>query len=194
MHYRLLFYFSIALVYVGYPQGSADSAKPRKLVFGLAAGTAYSYQTFAGRAQENADFALQIEGGVRLNKRFAVLISSSVSTYLYQGVVGRPRKRDFGVLSVAFRYAPMERFSLTGGAGLGVDAPVFFDMESPDKNKEETRYYAGPGCMGSLAYTFYRTRFISLDVRTRLSWRQVMAPDGRVGGISTALLIGLNFN
>jgi hypothetical protein len=127
-----------------------------------------------------------------LRPNLALLLSSNVSSYDYSGL-GRDRKRDFGIIAPTLQYWLSDRFWVLGGVGLGVDAPIFWDIEKPEINKEEAKYYAGLGVVTALGFEIYRKKNFALDIKTRLTYRNVKLQEGRTSGFSPALLLGVNF-
>ena len=161
-------------------------------VFGTSIGVAHSVQSFPGKSQKNTDFGLDLKLGYMLKPNIAILLTSNVSAYDYTGV-GRPRKRDFGIVAPSVQYWFTDRFWALGGIGLGVDAPVFSDIKDPDKNKEESAYYNGLGVVGAIGFEFYRNKNFTIDVKARVSYRNVDIAEGKTTGVSSAILIGINF-
>ena len=104
--------------------------------------------------------------------------------------IGRTRKRDFGVLAPSVQYWFKERFWLLGGIGLGLDAPIFFDIKDP----EETKYHSGLGIVGAIGYDIYQGKKFTIDLKARMTYRNVNITEGKTSGISPALLIGINFH
>lgn len=86
-----------------------------------------------------------------------------------------------------------ERFWVMAGIGLGIDAPVFFDIKDPDNNKEETAYHSGLGILGAIGYEFYQGKKFSLDLKARMTYRNVNLTEGKTTGVSPSILIGINF-
>ena len=107
--------------------------------------------------------------------------------------VGRDRKRDFGIVAPTIQYWLIDKFWVLAGVGLGVDAPIFWDIKKPEVNKEETKYYTGLGVVTALGFDICRKKNSTLDIKTRLSYRSVQLQEGRTSGFSPAVLIGINF-
>ncbi|WP_062062809.1 hypothetical protein [Aquimarina longa] len=161
-------------------------------VFGTSIGVSNSIQSFPNKSQNDTDFGLDLKLGYMIKPTLAILLTSNVSGYDYSGI-GRTRKRDFGVLAPAVQYWFKERFWLLGGIGLGLDAPVFFDIKDPEINKEETEYHSGLGIVGAIGYDIYQGKKFAIDLKARMTYRNVNTTEGKTSGISPALLIGINF-
>jgi len=161
-------------------------------VFGTSIGISHSIQSFPTKTQNNTDFGFDLKFGYMIKPTIALLLTSNISGYDYTGI-GRPRKRDFGVLAPSVQYWFADRFWGLAGIGLGVDAPVFFDIEDPDNQKEETRYYTGLGIVGALGYEFYQGKKFAIDLKARITYRNVNITEGKTTGVSPSILIGINF-
>ncbi len=176
---------------LSYAQNQPTHTK-KGFLFGTSLGVASSMHSFPGKSQNNVDFGFDFKVGYWLKPQLALLLTSNVSAYEYSGI-GRTRKRDFGVLAPSIQYWFKERFWILGGLGLGLDAPVFFDIQDPDIHKEETKYYTGFGLVGAIGYDIYRSERFTLDLKARVTYRNVNMPEGKTQGISPSLLIGINF-
>ena len=161
-------------------------------VFGTSIGLSHSIQSFPNQSQNNTDFGLGFKLGYMINSNIALLLSSNVSGYDYTGI-GRSRKRDFGVLAPTVQYWFRERFWVQGGIGLGLDAPVFFDIKDPDLDKEETVYHVGLGMVGAIGFEFYQAKNFAIDLKARVTYRNVGITEGKTTGVSPSILIGVNF-
>jgi hypothetical protein len=174
-----------------YSQNKHDVYR-KGFVFGTAIGISHSVQNFQSNNKNNTGLGLDFKLGYMLRPNLALLLSSNVSSYDYSGL-GRNRKRDFGIVAPTLQYWLSDRFWILGGVGLGVDAPIFWDIEKPEINKEEAKYYAGLGVVTALGFEIYRKKNFALDIKTRLTYRNVKLQEGRTSGFSPALLLGVNF-
>lgn len=181
----------ISLTYFTYAQDKEPNIR-KGFVFGASIGLSHSVQSFPNKSQTNTDFGFDFKLGYTIKPNISLLLTSNVSGYEYSGI-GRTRKRDFGVLAPAVQYWFRERFWAQAGVGLGIDAPVFFDIEDPDNNKEETEYYHGLGIVGAVGYEFYQGKKIVIDLKARMTYRNVNISEGRTTGVSPSILIGVNF-
>lgn len=160
--------------------------------FGASIGISNSIQSFPDKLQNDFDFGLDVKLSYMLKPNIALLLTSNVSAYEYSGI-GRTRKRDFGVVAPAIQYWLKARIWVLGGIGLGLDAPVFFDIKNPETNKEETKYFNGFGVVGALGYDIYQGKKSVIDLKARITYRNVNITEGKTTGISPSLLIGINF-
>lgn len=174
-----------------YTQSKQDVYR-KGIVFGTAIGVSHSIHTFPNNKQNNTDLGLDFKVGYMIRPNIALLLSSNVSSYEYSGV-GRDRKRDFGIVAPTVQYWLNNKFWVLGGVGLGVDAPIFWDIKNVDVNKEETQYYTGLGVVTALGFDIYRRKNFTIDIKTRLTYRNVKLQEGRASGFSPAVLIGINF-
>lgn len=181
----------ISLTLVTYSQYKQRILR-KGFVFGTAVGVAYTTQSFPNKSQNNTDFGFDFKLGYMIKPNIALLLSSNVSGYVYEGI-GRSRKRDFGVLAPTVQYWFRKRFWALAGIGIGLDAPVFYDIEDPDNNKEETAYYSGLGIVGAIGYEFYQGKKFAVDLKARITYRNVNIAEGNTTGVSPSILVGINF-
>ncbi|MCB0497025.1 MAG: hypothetical protein KDC79_12875 [Cyclobacteriaceae bacterium] len=161
-------------------------------VFGTSWGGSVSHLTFPNKKQTDFDVALDLKIGFMLNPRLALLLTSNVSIYDYSGY-GRARKRDFGVLAPSVQYWLTDKVWVLGGAGLGGDNPVLFDLKDPANNELERKYYDGFGFIISTGYEVYRKKNFVVDIKARFTYRNVKIENEDTSGVSTAILVGINF-
>ena len=181
----------ICLITSAYSQSNQDVYR-KGFVFGTAIGVSHSIHNFPNNKQNNTDIGLDFKVGYMIRPNMALLLSSNVSSYDYSGV-GRDRKRDFGIVAPTIQYWLNDKLWVLGGVGLGVDAPIFWDIKNPDANREETKYYTGLGGVTALGFDIYRKKNFTVDIKTRLTYRNVQLQEGRACGFSPAVLIGINF-
>jgi len=161
-------------------------------IFGTSFGIANSGLKFPSMSQRFTDLGLELKIGYRLNPKLAILLNSNISIYDYSGL-GRDRKRDFGVLSPSIQYWISDKLWLLGGIGIGGDNPVFWDIQSPDTDPLETKYYSGLGIVSSIGYEVFRiNKKIIIDLKLRAMYRKVELQEGNTSGFSYGVLAGLN--
>lgn len=136
-------------------------------------------------------FALDAKLGYLINPDFALLLTTNVSVYDYSGF-GRNRKRDFGVLAPAVQYWLNDQFWILGGVGLGGDNPVFWDIRNPDNDPLETKYYPGLGIVSAVGYEIYQRKSFAIDLKAKITYRNVRLQEGKTNGVSFAFLLGVN--
>lgn len=181
----------LSFTIVSYAQNEQAIIK-KGFVFGTSIGISNSIQSFPNTSQNDIDFGLDFKLGYMIKPNIAILLTSNVSGYEYSGI-GRTRKRDFGVLAPSLQYWFKERFWVLGGIGLGLDAPVFFDIKDPETNKEDIEYYSGLGIVGAIGYDIYQVKNFVIDLKARITYRNVNITEGKTSGVSPSLLIGINF-
>jgi hypothetical protein len=172
-----------------------EKAIQRKgFVFGTSYGAGYSVLNFPDKHQSGSGLALDVKLGYMLKPDLALLLTTNVSIYDYSGF-GRDRKRDFGILAPSVQYWVNEKVWVLGGAGLGGDNPVFWDIEyeNVDSDPLETKYFNGLGLVTAVGYEFYQRNAFALDLKAKMSYRKVEMREGNTNGVSFALLLGINF-
>ena len=86
-----------------------------------------------------------------------------------------------------------DRFWALAGIGLGLDAPVFFDVKDPDNHEEEIAYHTGLGIVGAIGYELYQGGRFTIDLKARMTYRNVNIAEGKTAGVSPSILMGINF-
>lgn len=181
----------ISLTSITYSQ-TREPIIRKGFVIGTSIGVSHTIQSFPSKSQNNTGFGFDLKLGYMIKPNMALLLTSNVSGYDYSGI-GRSRKRDFGVLAPTVQYWFRERFWALTGIGLGLDAPVFFDIEDPDNQKEETGYHSGLGIVAAVGYEFYQGKNFAIDLKARMTYRNVDITEGKTTGVSPTILIGINF-
>ena len=171
---------------------SEQDVQRNGMIFGTSYGTGYSTINLPDKNIKGLGLALDVKAGYMINPNFALLLSTNVSIYDYSGF-GRDRKRDFGILAPAAQYWFNEKTWILGGIGLGGDNPVFWDIKNPDTDHLETTYYNGFGIVAATGYEIYQRKNMSVDLKTKISYRTVEMQEGQTNGISFAFLAGINF-
>lgn len=185
----------LSFVFIKNTFAQKDKAVQRKgLVLGTSYGAGYSILNFQDKNQSELGFALDVKLGYMIKPDLALLLTTNVSVYDYLGF-GRDRKRDFGILAPSVQYWVNDKFWVLGGVGMGGDNPVFWDIdfENVDSDPLETKYYYGLGFVTALGYEIYQRKNMAIDLKTKLSYRNVEMQEGKTNGISFALLVGINF-
>ena len=186
-------WISILLCSVISIQGQTKHVVDRKgFVFGISIGASHTVQSFPGKSQNETDFGLDFKIGCMIKPNIALLLTSNVSGYEYSGI-GRTRKRDFGILAPSLQYWLDKRLWLLGGIGLGLDAPVFFDVKNLETNSGEMKYHGGLGIIAAVGYEFFQKEKFTIDMKARIGYRNLNITEGKTTGISFGLLVGINF-
>lgn len=165
-------------------------ATRKGFVFGFSTGIANSNLKFPSKNQNNTNLAINWKVGYMLNPKLALLLNGAVSVYDYD-LSDRKRLRDFGGVFASTQYFLSDKFWVLGGIGIGTDAPVFYDLKP--ENEVETKYYSGIGLISSIGYEIYRKNNFALDLQARINYNNVNLPIGKTSGLTTGLLIGVNF-
>ena len=131
------------------PEPAAAEEARRGLFFGAAAGpalitTAVGSSSSGWRASASfPNFKL----GLMLSQRLGVALYLPGTIYRHEGT-GRARDRGFEGAMASVQVWPSERWWVLAGAGLGLDAPAFYDV----KNADEGRFYLGLGAVLGTGY------------------------------------------
>jgi len=172
----------------------APDKKPferKGFVFGGAAGVSYIQVSAPVGLPDEKQTGMcfpNLKVGYMLTPRLALLMYLPRTSYVYKGD-GRERGRGFESFIPSVQYWTNDRFWLIAGAGLDMDAPVFYDM----KEKSERKFYFGPAAVAGAGYEFFRKGRIALDVQGQIHYGQAYAPDHKVNSAAYSILVGLNW-
>lgn len=139
------------------------------------------------------DFGVSITwkiGAMISNSTSIILLGGASAVYDYNGM-GRPRKRGFEGLFVASQHWIGNRHWIMGGIGATADAPVFYDLEVDNKN--EQKYYWGPGVIIGTGYELLQKKKFALDIQTKLHYGYANVPEGRNTGLAFNIGLGINW-
>lgn len=159
----------------------------------MSSGVAKSNLKFPNMSLNQTNLGIDLKVGYMLNPKLAILLMSNVSIYNYSGF-GRNRKRDFGVLAPSLQYWLKDKLWLIGGIGIGGDNPVFWDIQNPETDPLETKYFSGFGIVGTVGYELFKSnKNFTIDIKGKVMYRNVNLQEGNTTGISYGILIGFNF-
>ncbi len=116
----------------------------------------------------------------------AVLLLGSVYR---QDWSGRVRDRGFEGIVPSLQFWPKSRWWLLGGAGLGMDAPAFYDI----KDATERKFHFGAAAAIGTGWEVFRRGRFALDMQARAHFGRIGAPEGQRDGSAFSLLLGLNW-
>jgi hypothetical protein len=129
--------------------------------------------------------------GRMVSENTALLVLLPGTLYPHDGDTGSPRKRDRGFEGIvpSVQQWVGDRVWLLVGAGVGLDAPVFYDI----KTEAERKYYFGRAAVGGFGVEVLQSRRRTLDLQTRAHLGAVTVADGvRQRGYAVSVLIGMN--
>ncbi len=143
------------------------------------------------------NFWAEKQGGLSIpNLKFGAMISPRTALILYlPGTVyrykwnDRERDRGFEGIVPSVQYWVGDRFWLLAGAGLGMDAPAFYDI----KNETERKFYFGGTALAGAGYEILQRGNFALDLQGRAHFGNANTPDGNRKGVAFSLLLGFNF-
>lgn len=95
----------------------------------------------------------------------AVLLNLPGTIYRFKGS-GRERDRGFEGIIPTYQIWPVNRWWVQLGAGLGMDAPAFYDIE----NESERRFLFGPAVLAGSGVEVISKNYFSLDISARYIW------------------------
>jgi hypothetical protein len=169
-----------------------DAFQRKGFVFGISAGAGYMHTSIpTNKNSGQAGMAYNWKVGSSLNSRLAILLQGAITTYQYQGHEDSPRARlrGFEGLIPSAQYWVSDRVWVTGGIGLGMDTPVFYDV----KDEREGKYYGGgvKTILGT-GYEIWQRKNKTIDIQGRLSYGTAQVPEGKRSSFACDVLIGFN--
>lgn len=126
--------------------------------------------------------------GKMISKRAALVLYLPGSIYSFKGT-GRQRDRGFEGIIPSAQCWIKERWWILGGAGLTLDAPAFYDIETEDERK----FYFGPSLIVGTGYEIWRQGKFALDIQSRIHYGQATVPEGIRKGLAFNFMIGFNW-
>lgn len=185
---RLLIVFSILQLVSSL---HAQKSDPRAgWIFGAAAGgSSLTLKSgLIGVSTTGAASFPNMKIGYMLGSRTAALVSLPGTVYRY-GWSGRERDRGFEGIIPSIQYWVKPRWWVSGGAGLAMDAPAFYDI----KDETERKFYFGAGGIASTGFELWKKKRFALDIQARWHTGYVNAPEGRRTGSAFSLMLGVNW-
>ena len=159
------------------------------IVVGVAMGASSIQQSatsFSAEQQLGLTFP-NIKLGTMISSRTALLLYLPGTVYTYNKE-GRKRDRGFEGIVPSVQFWATDRFWLLGGAGLGMDAPAFYDI----KDKTERKFYFGTAALAGLGYEIWRKKRFAVDIQGRVHYGRIKFPTERHEGLAFSLLLGFN--
>lgn len=168
------------------------------MVFGLSMGVSrVMLNALPGVPRKSGtDLALGWRVGYRTSPHMSFVLNGASSVYRYAGP-GRARKRGFESIAPTVEYEADNGLRLSAGAGLQLDAPVFYSMRPSDP--EERHFWRGIGAVVGASYALTSSRYDATrsaqrytpELQGRWNVGATHTPEGRLAGQSYALLLGV---
>ncbi|MDF9797926.1 hypothetical protein OKW21_003189 [Catalinimonas alkaloidigena] len=167
---------------------SAQNQQPIRKGFSIGASVGLGVLHFTqggGDANTGADLSLpNLKLGWMINEKIGVFLNAPGQIYREKG-----RDRSFEGLIPAVQYWPANAWWISGGAGLGMDFPAFYDVE----NIEDKAFNFGKGVLLSAGYEVIQGKKWAMDVQAGLFMSSVHLDEGQRDGASFTLALGFNF-
>ncbi|MBC8046270.1 MAG: hypothetical protein H7Y00_05700 [Fimbriimonadaceae bacterium] len=185
----ILFLFSILFNANMHAQNNA-SFERKGFIFGAAIGISSVSLKYPSQPTQNEISASlpNFKIGTMISNRTAVVVYLPGSIYTYEGS-GRNRDRGFEAIIPSVQYWLKDRWWILGGAGLGMDAPAFYDI----KNEEERKFYFGSSVIAATGYEIWRKEKFTLDIQGRVHYGSANVSEGTRNGMAYNLLVGFNW-
>lgn len=134
------------------------------------------------------DIAIGWHIGWQANRRIALLLAGTSGLYPAP-VSGRTRRRGFETLMPTLEYRAADGFRVQAGAGLQLDAPVFWDPAP--LTPTSPRFSRGLGVVLGASYAPVRHGHFAPELRARWNAGYADLPQGRERGRAAAVLVGV---
>lgn len=82
-----------------------------------------------------------------------------------------------------------DKWWISGGAGIGLDAPAFYDI----KNKSERKFYFGSAVVFGTGYELWQKGKFAIDVQSRMHYGKMNLDAGSQQGMAYSFLVGINW-
>lgn len=188
--------FRIVLLLFGLYLSGIVVAQPadfeRKGFFwGAAAGGSYL------RLQVGGSSAFSGGGGSFPNLRFGIMLGPRTAVVvLLPGTVyawsqsGRTRDRGFEGMVPMLQYWPANRWWVSAGVGVGMDAPAFYDI----KDSTERKFWFGGGAVAATGWELLQREHFVLDLQARVhtNWG-IKNPLATEKGTAVSVLVGVTW-
>lgn len=126
--------------------------------------------------------------GGMVSPRLALVLYLPGTVYT-QKWSGRTRDRGFEGIVPSAQFWATDRFWVLGGAGLGMDAPAFYDI----KNASERKFYFGGAVLASAGFEIFQRRTFAVDVQGRVHFGTAKIHEETMKNMAVSLLLGINF-
>lgn len=169
---------------------SEKTLERKGFIFGTSVGLSTLKLNFTGQpTQRNISLSLpNFKVGAMISKRTALVLYLPGTIYTYK-LEGRQRDRGFEAIIPSVQYWLKDRFWLLGGVGIGMDAPVFYDI----KDETERVFYFGSAAIAGVGYELWHNKKMALDLQSRVHYGTANFPDGKRDGLAFSFLVGLNW-
>lgn len=179
----LLFFFISNL------HGQETNEAKRKFFIGGAAGLSQLNLKSAGY-QSGDETSLSFPNfkvGMMLSEQMAILLYLPGSLYTFNHE-GRSRDRGFEAILPSVQHWLGDRVWVLAGIGIGMDAPAFYDIKSP----EERKFHFGWATAGALGFEFLRKEHFVFDIQARGHYGSINLDNGSMQGLAFSVLLGVN--
>lgn len=159
-------------------------------IFGTALGLSSLNLIFINKPSQN-ETSLSFPNfkiGTMISPKTALILYLPGSIYTFKNE-GRERDRGFEAITPSLQYWLKGRFWILGGAGLGMDAPAFYDI----KNETERKFYFGGSALAGTGYEVWRKGKCALDLQARVHYGTAKFPEGVRSGLAFNFMVGFNW-
>ncbi|MCC6771215.1 MAG: hypothetical protein IT360_08375 [Gemmatimonadaceae bacterium] len=188
----------IALLSASTLHAQAERAATTGIVFGISLGVSRVTLSELPNVSRTTgtDVSLGWQVGYRMSSKLSLVLNGASSVYRYAGP-GRARKRGFESVVPMIEYQVDHGLRLSAGAGLQLDAPVFYSMRVSDP--AERRYWRVVGAVVGVSYALpsllngasRSAQRYTPEVQGRWNVGRTNTPEGRLAGQSYAFLLGV---
>lgn len=187
--YKIILITCLSLGILSAINSQTEGLEKKGLLFGVAVGASQATLSIGeGAREKSSGISLpNIKVGKSISEKVAVLLYLPGSLYEYNNN-GRTRDRGFEAILPSVQFWPSERMWLLTGIGLGMDAPVFFDI----KSEEERNFNFGYAFTLGAGYELIHFNNKTIDLQARFHYGSIETELGKLQGRAFSILLGFN--
>ena len=130
-----------------------------------------------------------IKIGKMISNKTALLVYLPGTIYDFENA-DRDRQRGFEAILISAQYWVQNRIWLMGGIGLGLDAPVFYDIKTP----EERNFNIGYSAAAAVGFDVLKFKKSVIDIQGRVHYGSIDIGEEQLKGSAFTILVGYNFS
>lgn len=127
--------------------------------------------------------------GKMISDKTALLIYLPGTIYDFENAE-RDRKRGFEAILLSTQYWIQNLTWVMGGIGLGLDAPVFYDIETA----EERNFNIGFAVAAAAGFEVLKFNKSMIDIQGRVHYGSIDVGEEQLNGTAFSILVGYNFS
>lgn len=123
--------------------------------------------------------------GYMINSKTAIILTAAGAIYK----LNKSRDQSFQVFTPTIQYWMKEKLWISGGFGIGMDSPAFYEM----KDINEPKFNFGYAYSFSTGYELVQRNHCTLDIKAKLQGGRAELPNG-INRDAVFFTVGVGFN